>query len=324
MWELQKYVDGLTETFFWHQGRCPSYGDGVDVLGAGRDGARSRADRRHRRRRHGPRRVSRRASRSYVPDAEERRWIEPRLGQLIGLDGGSGDRDELFGAWRRFFERVAEHGTTVLVFEDLHWADPGLLDFVESLLEWSRTSPVLVLSPGSARARRPAPNWGSGVRSASRPAPGPPRRPRRSPRGHGLRRWSAGRTVSHGSWRAPRACRCTPSRRSGCWRAVGCSSRPASPTSWSGTSATSSTSPRPCTRSSRRGSTTCPTRSATLVQDASRGRAQLHRRGGLRGRRARRSASSSRCCGPSSARRSSTRTSTRARPSAGSTGSSSR
>jgi class 3 adenylate cyclase len=166
VWELQKYIDGLTETFFWHQGRCPSYGEGVTfwalaemIRGRARiadtddaDTARARLTG---------------CLEEYVTDPDERRWIEPRLGQLIGLDGASGDRDELFGAWRRFFERVAEHGTTVLVFEDLHWADPGLLDFVESLLEWSRTSPVIVLTLARPELSDRRPTWGVGVRSSS-------------------------------------------------------------------------------------------------------------------------------------------------------------
>ncbi len=164
VWELSKYIDGLTESFFWHQGRCPSYGDGV-TFWALAEMVRGRA------------RIAdtdddetasaalRACLAEYVPDTEERRWIEPRLGQLIGLDGGSGDRDELFGAWRRFFERVAEKGTAVLVFEDLHWADPGLMDFVESLLEWSRTSPIVVLSLARPDLADRRPNWGSGVRN---------------------------------------------------------------------------------------------------------------------------------------------------------------
>jgi class 3 adenylate cyclase len=166
VWELQKYVDGLTETFMWHQGRCPSYGDGVTfwalaemVRGRARiadtdDDATARA-------------ALAACLEQYVPDAEERRWLEPRLAALIGLDAASGDRDELFGAWRRFFERIAEQGTTVLVFEDLHWADPGLMDFVESLLEWSRTSPVMVLSLARPELSDRRPTWGSGVRSST-------------------------------------------------------------------------------------------------------------------------------------------------------------
>jgi predicted ATPase len=103
----------------------------------------------------------------YVPDVAERRWIEPRLAHLIGLGGAAGDREELFGAWRRFFERIAEQGTAVLIIEDLHWADPGLLDFLDSLLEWSRTSPIVVLSLARPELLERRPTWVTGPRHAS-------------------------------------------------------------------------------------------------------------------------------------------------------------
>ncbi len=45
----------------------------------------------------------------HVHDAEERRFIEPRLSQLLGLEArASGDQENLFSAWRLFFERLAE------------------------------------------------------------------------------------------------------------------------------------------------------------------------------------------------------------------------
>jgi class 3 adenylate cyclase len=166
VWELQKYIDGLTETFLWHQGRCPSYGEGLTfwalaemVRGRARIADSDDIET-----------VRARLSaclEQYVPEAEERHWLEPRLGNLIGADSSSGDRDELFAAWRRFFERVAEQGTTLLVFEDLQWADPGLLDFVESLLEWSRTSPVMVLTMARPELSDRRPMWGIGVRNSS-------------------------------------------------------------------------------------------------------------------------------------------------------------
>jgi len=166
VWELQKYIDGLTETFLWHQGRCPSYGDGV-TFWALAEMVRGRARIADTDDDGTAREALAACLAQYVPDPEERRWVEPRLGHLIGLDGSSGDRDELFGAWRRFFERVAEHGTVVLVFEDLHWADPGLMDFVESLLEWSRTSPIIVLSLARPELSDKRPGWGSGLRSSA-------------------------------------------------------------------------------------------------------------------------------------------------------------
>ncbi len=167
VWELQKYVDGLTESVYWHQGRCPSYGEGVTFwafaeMVRGRAGIADTDDDDTARERLAV------CLADLVPDADERRWLEPRLGHLIGLAGPPpGDREELFGAWRRFVERVADRGTTALVFEDLHWADPGLMDFVESLLEWSRTSPVLVVTLARPELAERRPTWGAGLRSST-------------------------------------------------------------------------------------------------------------------------------------------------------------
>ena len=82
-----------------------------------------------------------------MPDAEERAWLEPRLAHLLGLgEATAPDRQELFSAWRVFFERLAEQGPCVLVFEDLQWAEPGLLDFIDHVLEWSRRLPLYVVA----------------------------------------------------------------------------------------------------------------------------------------------------------------------------------
>ena len=71
---------------------------------------------------------------------EDADWVESpsasarRPGGRRGRRGGT--RDESFAAWRRFFEALAEQHPLVLVFEDIHWADDGLLDFVEHLVDW--------------------------------------------------------------------------------------------------------------------------------------------------------------------------------------------
>ncbi|MGD9955943.1 MAG: adenylate/guanylate cyclase domain-containing protein, partial [Candidatus Nanopelagicales bacterium] len=167
VWELLKYLDGLTADTYWHAGRCPSYGDGV-TFWALAEMVRTRAGIADTDDADTSRRRLVECLTRYVPDTDERRWIEPRLGHLLGLEPApSGDRDELFGAWRRFFERVAEHGTVALVFEDLHWADPGLMDFLEGLLDASRHSPILVLTLARPELMDARPTWGHGVRSSS-------------------------------------------------------------------------------------------------------------------------------------------------------------
>ena len=165
-WELQKYIDGLMEIVYWHEGRCPSYGEGV-TFWALAEMVRYRA-------RISDTDTTARSAElldeclaEYVDDLDERSWLRPRLGHLIGIDASpGGSREELFGAWRRFFERVAEHGTVVLGFEDLQWADPGLLDFIESLLEWSRNSPILVVASARPELMERRPTWGAASRSS--------------------------------------------------------------------------------------------------------------------------------------------------------------
>jgi predicted ATPase len=162
VWEFQKHLDGLVETVFWHQGRSPSYGEGITFWALGemvrqRAGIAEIDD---------PIATDTRLTEildEFIP-SEDRRWVEPALRVLLGLDAESRDRDELFSAWRTFFERIAERSPTVLVFEDLQWADEGLLDFVESLLEWSRDHAIFLVTLARPELfdRRPA--WGAGQR----------------------------------------------------------------------------------------------------------------------------------------------------------------
>jgi class 3 adenylate cyclase/tetratricopeptide (TPR) repeat protein len=161
-WEFLKYVDGLSENVYWHQGRCPAYGDGVTFWALG-EMVRMRARIAETDTPAESRRKLSSTVEEYVADANERRWIEPRLAHLLGLDERPpGERDELFSAWRTFFDRIADRGPTVLVFEDLQWADPGLLDFVESMLEWSRNQPILVLTLSRPELIDRRPGWGAG------------------------------------------------------------------------------------------------------------------------------------------------------------------
>ena len=164
-WELLKYVDGLTETVWWHRGRCPSYGDGITFWALG-EMVRMRAGIAET----DPPGVSRAklaaSVAQHVTDEEERRWLEPRLAFLLGLDERpTGGRDELFAAWRTFFERISDAGTVAMVFEDLQWADAGLLDFIESLMEWSRNKPIFIVTLARPELTDRRPTWGVGTRN---------------------------------------------------------------------------------------------------------------------------------------------------------------
>ena len=164
-WELEKYVDGIVEEVFWHLARSPAYGEGL-AFWALAEMVRSRAgitdgD--------GPSLARRRLAScltQFVPDDAERRWIAPHLAALIGIGPApGGERAETFAAWRTFFERVADRGTTVLVFDDLHWADAGSLDFIEYLVAGTAGRPILVVTLARPSLLEARPEWGAGRRT---------------------------------------------------------------------------------------------------------------------------------------------------------------
>ncbi len=162
-WEFTKYLDGLVESAWWHDGRSPAYGEGITfwALGEmvrGRCGLLETDDEPTTRGKIGE------TLARHVPDPEERRWIEPALLALLGFGSGGGS-EQLFGAWRTFFERLAASSTVVMVFEDHHYADTGLLDFVDHLLEWSRNVPIYVVTLARPELLEKRPDWGAGKRN---------------------------------------------------------------------------------------------------------------------------------------------------------------
>jgi class 3 adenylate cyclase/tetratricopeptide (TPR) repeat protein len=166
-WEFEKYADGLVDTVYWHRGRCLAYGDGV-AYWALAEMIRSRAGIAESEDESSALRKLRETVAEHVPDAAEREWVEPRLQQLLGLvERTTTDRDDLFSAWRRFFECLAEKATVALVFEDLHWADSGLVGFIEHLLDWSRSLPIFVLALARPELSERHPDFLGAARSAT-------------------------------------------------------------------------------------------------------------------------------------------------------------
>jgi class 3 adenylate cyclase/tetratricopeptide (TPR) repeat protein len=166
-WEFEKYVDGLADNFWWHRGRCLAYGEGV-AYWALAEMVRMRAGIVEEEAPESAIAKLRFSIAEHVNDPDERSWLEPRLAHLLGLaERTAPDREDLFSAWRLFFERLAEAGPVVLVFEDLQWADAGLLDFVEYLLEWSRNHPLYVVALARPELLERRPTSGAVGRNAT-------------------------------------------------------------------------------------------------------------------------------------------------------------
>jgi class 3 adenylate cyclase/tetratricopeptide (TPR) repeat protein len=164
-WEFEKYLDGVVEDVWWHRGRCLPYGEGV-AYWALAEMVRMRAGIAEADEPASAQAKLRETLEPLFPDADERGWAEIRLAHLLGLaEHGGQDRQDLFSAWRLLFERLAERGPCVLVFEDLQWADSGLLDFIEYLLEWSRAYPLYLVTLARPELAERRPDWGAGKRN---------------------------------------------------------------------------------------------------------------------------------------------------------------
>ena len=244
-WEFYKYLDGLSDTFNWHRGRCVAYGEGIAYwalaeMVRGRAGILDGEA-------PGDAATKLRASvTEHLSDPDERRWVEPRLAHLLGLDehGAARDREDLFAAWRLFFERMAEVRPVVMSFEDMQWADSSLLDFVEYLLDWSRNHAIFVLTLSRPELLERRPNWarGGGISHRSTSNRCPSRRCKSSSGVSSrvcLTRWKARSSP------ALKGSLSTRSKPCGCSSIAGCSSARTTGTSQPGRSELS-TSPKPC------------------------------------------------------------------------------
>jgi tetratricopeptide (TPR) repeat protein len=110
------------------------------------------------------------AARNVLPDPTEAGWVERHLRPLVGLEEeaviGGDHRTEAFAAWRRYFEALAADRPLVLAFEDLHWANDGLLDFVDELVDWAREVPIVVLATARPELLERRPEWAGGKTNA--------------------------------------------------------------------------------------------------------------------------------------------------------------
>ena len=164
-WEFYKYFDGIAGTVWWHRGRCLAYGEGV-TFWALADMVRMRCRIAEDEREETGAEKVRATLAEHILDADERAFVEPRLLQLLGWGGAEqGEKQQLFAAWRLFFERMADTDPVVMVFEDLQWADESLLDFVEYLLEWSRNQQIFVVTLARPELIEKRPTWGAGQRA---------------------------------------------------------------------------------------------------------------------------------------------------------------
>jgi len=98
---------------------------------------------------------------------EKAEQIAERVAETLGVAGpGAGTSEETFWAVRKLFEALARRRPLVVVFEDLHWAEPTFLDLVEHLAD-SRDGPFLLLCIARPELLEQRPSWGGGKVNAT-------------------------------------------------------------------------------------------------------------------------------------------------------------
>ncbi len=165
--EFFSRLEGQPDLVWWRQGRALPYGEGVSFwalaemvkaqAGIAENDTGAVAEEKLR------------ASVHALVDDEDRAWVAEHLLPLVGVErhGGGGGGGESLPAWRRYFEGLAEQRPLVLVFEDMHWADEGLLDFIDHLVDWASGVPLLVLATARPELLERRPAWGGGKLNVS-------------------------------------------------------------------------------------------------------------------------------------------------------------
>ena len=167
--ELFAEIDRGDRLVSWRQGRSLPYGEGVSFWALG-EMVKAQAGILETDSVDATARKLEKMLAALPGEPSEADWLESHLRPLVGLgaDEPSGDRrGESFAAWRRFFEVLAEERPLVLVFEDLHWADDGVLDFVDQLVDWLTDVPVLVVATARPELLTRRPSWGGGKANAT-------------------------------------------------------------------------------------------------------------------------------------------------------------
>jgi class 3 adenylate cyclase len=161
--EVVRRIERGLDPIAFRLGRSPPYPEGVSFWALGEvvksqagmlasDGSAVAANKLHA------------AVRDLVPITAEAARVEGHLRSLVGLGDAAqarGDqRAAAFAAWRHFLEALARRRPLVLAFEDIQWADEGMLDFIEHLIGWARDVPLLIVATARPELRERRPDWG--------------------------------------------------------------------------------------------------------------------------------------------------------------------
>jgi tetratricopeptide (TPR) repeat protein len=137
-------------------GRCLSYGEGITFWPL-RELVEEAAGG-----------VSRESVLELLSGEDDAAPVADRLAAALGIaQAGETSDEEIFWAVRRLFETLAQERPLVVVLEDLHWAEPTLLDLVEHLAKRTRDAPLVLVCLARPELLEERPHWGGGLPNAT-------------------------------------------------------------------------------------------------------------------------------------------------------------
>ena len=102
-----------------------------------------------------------------APDQDRAGHVARRAREALLTGEPAISREEIFIGFRELLESAARQRPSVVVFEDVHWAEPTLLDLIEYLSERGRGAPLLVLCLARPELLEQRPSWGGGMPNAT-------------------------------------------------------------------------------------------------------------------------------------------------------------
>ena len=145
-----------------HGGRCVSYGEGITFLpidaavrsATGVGELDSPADLTN-------------GIRNTLEGSADQDNVTSRLAGLLQATSEAVSLQDGFWAVRKLFEHIAAEEPLVLIIDDIHWAEPAMLDLIEHIADWSRDAPILLLCMARPELLDDRPNWGGGKLNAT-------------------------------------------------------------------------------------------------------------------------------------------------------------
>jgi predicted ATPase/class 3 adenylate cyclase/DNA-binding SARP family transcriptional activator len=160
---VQEFVGALGAEVTVLRGRCLPYGEGITywpLAEVVKDLGRSEGQ--------DPGEQSVAMIRARLAEEEKAELIAERVAVALGVGGpGGGTSEETFWAVRKLFEALSHSGPLVVVFDDVHWAQPTFLDLVEHIAVFSRDVPILLVCIARPELLDTRSDWGGGKLNAT-------------------------------------------------------------------------------------------------------------------------------------------------------------